>query len=158
MSPIRISGLTLKANLCIFSIMPFAMNRAIIKACWKSPTKLQGLEALKARKDYWIGGNGLENLNFYGIALGAVSFLIIGIFHPLVIKGEYYFGTKIWLAFLCVGLGASIFSLMIESIFISVALGVFGFASFWGIKEVFKQEQRVKDGHFPKNPQRKYKL
>ena len=61
---VRISGLTLKANLCIFSIMPFAMNRAIIKTCWKSPTKLQGLEALKARKDYWIGGNGLENLNF----------------------------------------------------------------------------------------------
>ncbi len=98
----------------------------------------------------------MENLNYYGLILGAISFLIIGVFHPLVIKGEYYFGTRIWLVFLIVGLSASIFSLIIESILISVVLGVFGFSSFWGIKEVFEQEQRVKDGRFPKNPKRKY--
>ena len=98
----------------------------------------------------------LENLNYYGIALGAISFLIIGIFHPLVIKAEYYFGRKIWWAFFIVGIIASTLSLLTNNIFLSVTLGVFGFSSFWGIKEVFEQEQRVKDGRFPKNPKRKY--
>ena len=35
-------------------------------------------------------------MNFSGIFLGFVAFLCIGLFHPLVIKGEYYFGTKCW--------------------------------------------------------------
>ena len=98
----------------------------------------------------------LENLNYYGIALGAISFLIIGVFHPLVIKAEYYYGRKIWWAFLIIGIIASTLSLLTNNIFLSVTLGVFGFSSFWGIKEVFEQEQRVKDGRFPKNPKRKY--
>lgn len=29
-----------------------------------------------------------------GILIGVVTFFLIGIFHPLVIKGEYYFGKK----------------------------------------------------------------
>lgn len=95
-------------------------------------------------------------LNYYGIALGAVSFLIIGLFHPLVIKGEYYFGKKIWWAFMFTGIICSVFSLLFENTFLSVTLGVFGFSSFWGIKEIFEQEQRVLDGRFPKNPKRTY--
>lgn len=35
----------------------------------------------------------------YGLIIGAATFLIIGLFHPLVIKGEYYFGVKIWWMF-----------------------------------------------------------
>ena len=30
-------------------------------------------------------------MNFEGILLGAGAFLCIGLFHPLVIKAEYYF-------------------------------------------------------------------
>ena len=41
---------------------------------------------------------------FYGLIIGAATFLIIGLFHPLVIKGEYYFGVKIWWVFLLLGL------------------------------------------------------
>ncbi len=41
----------------------------------------------------------MENLNFIGIGVGIVVFLIIGAFHPLVIKAEYYFGTKSWWLF-----------------------------------------------------------
>ncbi len=96
------------------------------------------------------------DLNYYGIALGAVSFLIIGVFHPLVIKGEYYLGKKMWWVFLFMGLIASILSLLAESTFISVLLGVFAFSSFWGIKEIFEQIERVKEGRFPKNPKHKY--
>lgn len=98
----------------------------------------------------------ITNLNYYGIALGAISFLIIGIFHPLVIKGEYYFGKKIWWLFLFVGIICSVLSLLFENTILSITLGVFGFASFWGIKEVFEQEKRVMEGRFPKNPKRSY--
>ena len=96
-----------------------------------------------------------NDLNYYGIALGAVSFLIIGVFHPLVIKGEYYLGKKMAWIFLFMGIVTSLLSLIVENTFISVSLGVFGFSSFWGIKEIYEQIERVKDGKFPKNPKRK---
>ena len=33
-------------------------------------------------------------MNFNGIIIAAVTFLIIGIFHPLVVKSEYHFSKK----------------------------------------------------------------
>ena len=33
-------------------------------------------------------------MHFTGIIIAAITFLIIGLFHPIVIKTEYYFGTK----------------------------------------------------------------
>ena len=47
-------------------------------------------------------------------------------------------------------------SLWFESVFISAICGVFAFSSFWTIKEVFEQEERVRKGWFPRNPKRKY--
>ena len=93
-------------------------------------------------------------MNYYGIILGAIAFLSIGIFHPLVIKAEYYFGTKSWIAFLIIGVTMITLSILIEDIIISTAFGVMGFSSLWGIGEVFKQANRVKKGWFPKNPKR----
>ena len=90
--------------------------------------------------------------NFYGIIIGLGTFLIIGLFHPLVIKGEYHFGVRIWWAFLVVGLAALTGSLLVENIIVSVLLGVLGFTSLWGINEVFHQRRRVEKGWFPKNP------
>ena len=46
----------------------------------------------------------IDTLNFNGLLIGALTFLIIGASHPAVIKGEYYFGTRIWWAFLLLGL------------------------------------------------------
>ncbi|MTK13076.1 MAG: DUF4491 family protein, partial [Clostridiaceae bacterium] len=43
-------------------------------------------------------------MNFQGVTIGLISFLIIGIFHPIVIKAEYYFSKKIWPVFLIVGI------------------------------------------------------
>ncbi len=37
---------------------------------------------------------------FEGIVIGVFTFVVIGVFHPIVIKGEYHFGTKIWPVFL----------------------------------------------------------
>ena len=39
-------------------------------------------------------------INFDGLLIGIVTFLIIGLFHPVVVKAEYYWGTKCWWIFL----------------------------------------------------------
>lgn len=94
-------------------------------------------------------------LNFQGIIIGIFSFLIIGIFHPIVIKGEYYFSKKIWPMFLLLGIIFIIVSLNIKGQLLSALLGVTGFSCLWSIHELIEQEQRVKKGWFPKNPKRK---
>ena len=93
-----------------------------------------------------------------GITIGICTFLIIGLFHPVVVKAEYYWGTRCWWIFLLLGLAGIVLSLMVSSIILSTLAGVFAFSSFWTIKEVFEQEERVKKGWFPKNPRRKYNL
>ncbi len=95
-------------------------------------------------------------MNFSGIILGLVSFICIGIFHPLVIKGEYYFGTRCWWAFAWVGIIMMIASLSVENIYLSVTFGVISFSCLWSIHELFEQQKRVKRGWFPKNPKRNY--
>lgn len=90
-----------------------------------------------------------------GIIIGAAAFLIIGLFHPLVIKGEYYFGVRIWWAFLVAGLvflAAALFCA--ESVVWSAILGVTGFSCLWSILELFEQRERVRKGWFPANPKR----
>ncbi len=94
------------------------------------------------------------NLSFEGLAVGLVTFLIIGLFHPLVIKGEYYYGVRCWWAFLVLGVIMSIASIMTSGT-LSVIAGVVAFSSFWSIGEVFEQRKRVERGWFPANPKRK---
>lgn len=98
----------------------------------------------------------LERLNADGLIIGVLTFLIIGFFHPVVVKAEYYWGTKSWVIFLVLGVGATLLSLCLEHILWSAIAGVFAFSSFWTIKEVFEQEERVRKGWFPRNPKRKY--
>lgn len=93
---------------------------------------------------------------FAGLGIGLATFLIIGLFHPVVVKAEYYWGTRSWWIFLLLGVMGVIASLLVDGIFWSAILGVFSFSSFWTIKEVFEQEERVKKGWFPRNPKRKY--
>ena len=95
-------------------------------------------------------------INFDGLLIGIVTFLIIGLFHPVVVKAEYYWGTKCWWIFLVLGILGVIASLFIDSVLVSAICGVFAFSSFWTIKEIFEQEERVQKGWFPRNPKRKY--
>jgi hypothetical protein len=81
-----------------------------------------------------------------GIIIGISTFLIIGLFHPVVIKAEYYWGTRCWWVFLVLGILGIIGALLVESILVSSLLGVFAFSSFWTIKEVFDQRKRVLKG------------
>ena len=100
----------------------------------------------------------LNEYHLEGLVIGICTFLIIGIFHPIVVKAEYYWGTKCWWIFLLLGIGGAIASLCTDNILVASLLGVFAFSSFWTIKEVFEQEERVKKGWFPKNPKRTYKF
>ena len=95
------------------------------------------------------------DLNFFGIIIGVATFLVIGLFHPLVIKAEYYIGVKSWWLFLLLGVVSAVASLLVENLVLSILLGVVAFSSFWSIGEVFQQKKRVEKGWFPANPKKK---
>lgn len=95
-------------------------------------------------------------MNYSGLILGVATFLLIGVFHVIVVKGEYYFSKKIWPLFLAIGIASLFISLFISSPVISSLIAVFGISCLWSIRELFEQEDRVKKGWFPKNPKRRY--
>lgn len=96
-------------------------------------------------------------IHFAGLLLGLCTFLTIGIFHPIVVKTHYYFGTRPWWVFLLVGLAGATGALFIADLFWSALAGIVGFSSLWTIKELFEQEERVRKGWFPDNPKRRRK-
>lgn len=93
-------------------------------------------------------------MNFIGLIIAVVTFLTIGIFHPIVIKAEYHFGTGCWWAFLLAGIAFICASLFTANQVASTILGVVGCSCLWSILEVFEQRKRVQKGWFPKNPKR----
>ncbi|MDR0912735.1 MAG: DUF4491 family protein [Methanobrevibacter sp.] len=94
-------------------------------------------------------------MNFEGIIIGLASFLIIGIFHPIVIKSEYYIGKKVWPVFLILGIITLVISLFLNNTILSIIVGIVGFTLLWSIHEVIEQEKRVQKGWFQFNPKRK---
>lgn len=96
----------------------------------------------------------LNTYNLMGLTIGIATFLVIGLFHPIVIKAEYHCGTKCWWAFLIAGVVCIVLSVLIKEILISTLTGVIAFSCFWSILEIFEQKKRVKKGWFPKNPKR----
>jgi hypothetical protein len=92
----------------------------------------------------------IETYNLTGIIVGLITFVIIGIFHPLVIKVEYHFGVKCWWVFLLMGICGTLAALALRNAIISSLCGVFAFSSFWSVGELFEQRKRVERGWFPK--------
>lgn len=91
-------------------------------------------------------------MNFTGIIVGLATFLIIGVFHPIVIKAEYYLGTRCWWMFLLAGIIFGAISIMVSDLILSTVLGVAAFSSFWSILELKEQKERVRKGWFPAGP------
>lgn len=92
---------------------------------------------------------------FYeGLIIAISTFLIIGLFHPIVIKSEYYFGVKCWPVFAVAGIAFIAVSLFVSNVLIAAILGVIGCSCLWSILEIFEQRERVRKGWFPKNPKR----
>lgn len=79
-------------------------------------------------------------MNVSGLIVGIGTFLLIGIFHIIVIKSEYYFGKEIWFVFAGVGIAAIVLSMVIQSMIISSLAAVFGITCLWSVKELFEQE------------------
>ena len=92
---------------------------------------------------------------FDGIIIAVATFLIIGIFHPIVIKSEYYWGVKCWPLFAILGAALLIGSLFISNVLLASVIGVTGCSALWSILEIFEQRERVRKGWFPMNPKRK---
>ena len=89
---------------------------------------------------------------FTGLTIAISTFVIIGIFHPIVIKTEYYTGTRFWWVFLLCGVICIALSLLIEQVIVSSVKGVLGASFLWSIGELFEQKKRVEKGWFPKRP------
>lgn len=94
----------------------------------------------------------LAETHLLGVVIGTATFIIIGLFHPLVIKSEYYFGTRCWWWYLVAGIAALAASVAVDDVMVSSMLGVVAFSSLWSIGEVFEQRRRVERGWFPRRP------
>jgi hypothetical protein len=97
----------------------------------------------------------LQSYNLLGLAIGLCTFLVIGMFHPIVIKSEYYFGVKCRWWFVLLGIVMCVVAILVSDIFWSAISGVVAFSSFWSVKEIVEQRERVRKGWFPRNPKRK---
>ena len=72
----------------------------------------------------------LQTYHLLGLAIGLCTFLIIGLFHPVVIKCEYYFGTRCWWWFLVLGTLMLAAAIVVADVFWSAVLGVTAFSSY----------------------------
>lgn len=98
----------------------------------------------------------LTSYHLLGLVIGLSTFLVIGLFHPIVIKCEYHFGTSCWWWFLVAGILLVVASVLVDNVLLQSVLGVTAFSSFWSILEIFEQRKRVLKGWFPRNPRRRY--
>ena len=94
---------------------------------------------------------------FEGLIIAVATFLIIGAFHPIVIKSEYYWGVRCWPVFALVGIILLGISLFVQNVLLAAIIGITGCSSLWSILEIFEQRERVRKGWFPMNPKRKNK-
>lgn len=94
-------------------------------------------------------------MNFLGVLIGLFCFIVIGVFHPVVVKCEYYFSSRVWPVFLVVGTILLLISILVQNLLGSALLSVTGFTCLWSIGELREQTERVRKGWFPQNPKRK---
>ena len=94
-------------------------------------------------------------MNFYGLLMGSIMILVVGLGHVMVIKWEYYWGSKTWPGMLAIGLLMVVISIFTKNIFLSGSLGILGATLLWSVYELVKQRKRVEKGLFPRNPKRK---
>ena len=65
-------------------------------------------------------------VNMEGVVVGIVALVMIGVFHPIVIKCEYYFSHRIWPLFLAAGIGFLLAALFTEGWLVFPVYGVSG--------------------------------
>ncbi len=90
-------------------------------------------------------------MNFFGIFIGIVTFTIIGLGFPLVIRGERTFGYFCWPYMMGIGVVLILASLFTQNDWGSVIVGVIGATFVWGSTELKEQAIRAELGWFPFN-------
>jgi hypothetical protein len=90
-------------------------------------------------------------MNYFGLFVGIVTFCVIGLGFPLVIRGERMFGVLWWPYMMGTGILLIVASLLIQIDWISVLIGVLGATFVWGSTELKEQAVRAELGWYPFN-------
>ena len=88
-------------------------------------------------------------MNFFGLSLGLLTLLIIGLGFVWVIRGERYFGYLWWPYVMVFGILLIVGSLFLSNIWVSALLGAFGASLAWGSTELKEQAIRAEVGWYP---------
>lgn len=85
-------------------------------------------------------------MQYAGIILGIVTFVMIGVLHVAVVKIERIWGAHLWPGFVILGLLMGVASLFVDDVLVSALLGINGFMFAWSGPELKKQRERVLRG------------
>jgi hypothetical protein len=94
------------------------------------------------------------DLNYVGLIAALSTFGGVWFGHVAVRRIESLSRT-IWLptlVFAVIGMGLEWFSLSISNLLFSVTFGILGFTFLWDALEFSRQQNRIKKGHAPANP------
>lgn len=94
-------------------------------------------------------------MNLMGLVAGLATFFGIWFGHVAVRKIEFVSPT-IWLptiAFAGIGMVFEWVSLSTSNLLLSAAFGILGFTFLWDALEFTRQQNRIKKGHAPANPE-----
>lgn len=92
-----------------------------------------------------------------GLVLAVLTFGTIGLGHVAVRKLNFQYGTKPAPIFLVLGLGFLGLALLAMDNLASAGLGIVGMTTLWDVVELIRQEERIRRGHAPANPDRPVK-
>ena len=84
------------------------------------------------------------DLHFTGIIIAVACFLVIGLFHPIVVKTEYYTGTRYWWMFLVGGIAC-----IAGALFVAARLRMFFAADFYSFLK--RTAGKLKSAHEKKS-------
>ena len=93
-------------------------------------------------------------LQWAGPVLAVTTLVTIGFGHVAVRKANYLYGTKLTPYVFALGLVFLFFSLRVTGDLASAVLGIIGMTTLWDAYELIRQEERVRRGHAPANPNR----
>ncbi len=88
-------------------------------------------------------------MNFFGIAVGLMAFLLIGLGFVWVIRGERHFGYLWWPYVMTLGALLVLAALWVRSDWLAAFLGALGASLLWGATELKEQAIRAELGWFP---------
>jgi hypothetical protein len=91
-------------------------------------------------------------MDTFGILIGLLTRLIIGLGFPLVIRGERNFGYLWWPYMMGLGILIVAASLFIRDSWLAAIAGAAGATFVWGSTELKEQAVRAELGWFPFNP------